>query len=289
VTARTPWGSAATARVYVTEDLLISVKRGAGTDLIQLNPADAGSLVPLVADGQANTQAVWSPEGTRFAFAATIGGNTDIYVADADGQNVTRITDAPEADLEPAWSPDGGTIAFTSLRSGARQIWAMNADGTGVRQLTTGTGANSAPAFRPDGRMIAFISTRDGNADLFEMGNEGADPRAITRTPEAEAFPAYFPNGDLAVTVERPGRGDILRIRAGDGQRSMLQSVAGRITSLAISGNGGTLAFGLSEPAAARNAPPMLSFRLKQLSPDQPPTVLNIVGEVLSASFQGTR
>ena len=165
----------------------------------------------------------------------------------------------------------------------------MNADGTGVRQLTTGAGANSAPAFRPDGRIIAFISTRDGNADLFEMGNEGADPRAITRTPEAEAFPAYFPDGDLAVTVDRPGRGDILRIRAGDGQRIMLQSMPGRVMSLAISGDGGTLAFGLLEPAAVTNAPPVRSFRLKTLSPDQPPVVLNIAGEVLSASFQGTR
>ncbi len=289
VTARTPWGTAATARLYVTEQLLISVKRGAGTDLIQLDPSDAGSLVPLVADGQANTQAAWSPDGTRIAFAATVGGNTDIYAADADGQNVIRITEAPEADQEPAWSPDGGTIAFTSLRSGTPQIWAMNADGTGVRQLTTGAGANSAPAFRPDGRVIAFVSTRDGNADLFEMGNEGADPRAITRTPESEAFPAYFPNGDLAVTVERPGRGDILRIRAGDGQRTMLQSMPGRVTSLAVSGDGGTLAFGLSEPAAAPNATPVRSFRLKTLSPDQPPVVLNIVGDVLSASFQAAR
>jgi hypothetical protein len=58
---------------------------------------------------------------------------------------------------------------------------------------------------------------------------------------------------------------------------------------LAVSGDGGTLAFGLSEPAAVKNAPPVQSFRLKSLSPDQPPAVLIIVGQVLSASFQGTR
>jgi len=289
ITARTPWGTVATARLYVTDDLLLSVRRGAGADLVQLNSNDAGSLVPILSNGNLNQQAVWSPDGTRIAFSATVDGNADIYVMDADGENVTRLTTAPESDTEPDWSPDGGTIAFTSMRGGATQVWAMNADGSGARSLTSGAGANSSPAFRPDGRTIAFISTRDGNADLFEMGNEGADARAITRTPEPESNPAYFPNGDLAVAVERPGRADILRIRAGDGQRIMLQSMAGRITSLAIAGDGAVLAFSLSEPGANPQATPVRSFLFKSLAPDLPPGVLNVTGEVLSASFQGTR
>jgi TolB protein len=165
----------------------------------------------------------------------------------------------------------------------------MNGDGTGLRQLTAGPGANSSPAFRPDGRIIAFISTRDGNADLFEMGNEGADPRAITRTPEPESHPAYFSNGDLALAVERPGRGDILRIVAGDGQRVMLQSMAGQVTSLAVSADGAMIAYSLAVPNADAKSAPALSFQLKGLTPDLPARALTIVGEVLSASFQGAR
>jgi len=289
ITARTPWGTAATARLFVTDDLLLSVRRGTGADIVQVDPADAGSLVPLRADGNLNEQAAWSPDGTRIAFSGTVGGNADIYVMDADGKDLTRLTTAPEQDTEPAWSPDGGTIAFTSRRGGTPQIWAMNVDGTGVRQLTSGNGASTSPVFRRDGRMIAFISTRDGNADLFEMGNEGADPRAITRTPEAESHPAYFPNGDLAVVVTRPGRGDILRIRAGEGQRVMLQSMAGTITSLALAPGGGTLAFTLSQPAAGPNAPPVASFQIKGLAPDLTPLALPVSGDVVSASFQRSR
>lgn len=287
VTARTRWGTAASARVYVTEPLLLSVRQGAGANLVAMQRDGSGAPVPLLADGSMNVHAVWSPDGTRVAFAGVKAGNIDIYVMDADGQNLTRLTETPEADQEPAWSPDGGTIAFTALRAGTSQIWAMNADGTGVRTLLAGPGLNSSPAFSPDGRQLAFISTRDGNADLFEMGSEGTDPRPITRTPEPESSPAYFPNGDIAVAVERPGRADILRIRAGDGQRIMLQSVPGKLGVLALSADGATLVFTLSAAGTDKKAPPAPSFQIKSLAPDQPPRAVTTAGEVLSASFQG--
>jgi hypothetical protein len=289
VTARTPWGASAEARLFVTQGLLLSVRRGAGAALVTLPGDGIGPALPLLADGAMNLQAKWSPDGTRIAFTGMQAGNIDIYVMDADGQHLTRLTDAPEADQDPAWSPDGGAIAFTSLRGGTAQIWAMNVDGTGLRQLTSGLGLNSMPAFSPDGRLIAFISTRDGNPDLFEMGAEGDAPRALTRTAEPESAPAYFPNGDVAVVVSRAGRSDILRLRAGDGQRIMLQSVAGRVTVLAISREGATLAYALSQPAADKNAPPVLSFYLKSLAPDLPPAAVKTDGEVLSASFQDGR
>jgi len=289
VSAQTSWGTGAEARIFVTDGLLLSVRRGAGAELVTLAADGSGTARPLLANGAMNLQARWSPDGTRVVFTGVQAGNIDIYVMDADGQHLTRLTDAPEADQEPAWSPDGGTIAFTSLRGGSSQVWSMNADGTGVRQLTSGLGANSMPAYSPDGRAIAFISTRDGNADLFEMGAEGDAPRAITRTPEAESGPAYFPNGDIAVVVSRPGRNDILRIRAGDGQRIMLQSVAGRVSALAVAADGGALVYTLAQPAADKNAPPVAAFYLKGLAPDLPPAVVRTDGEVLSASFQAGR
>lgn len=162
----------------------------------------------------------------------------------------------------------------------------MNVDGTAPRALTAGAGLNAMPAFSPDGRFIAFISTRDGNADLFEMGIEGDSPRALTRTTEPESAPAFFPNGDIAVVVSRPGRSDILRLRAGDGQRILLQTVVGRIGALAVSRDGGTLAYALSQPGGDKNAAPAGSFYLKSLAPDLPPAAVQLTGDVLSASFQ---
>lgn len=56
----------------------------------------------------------WSPDGTRLAFIRDGGDGTDIYVMDADGTDVVRLTDDAAFDTFPIWSPDGATILFLS-------------------------------------------------------------------------------------------------------------------------------------------------------------------------------
>ena len=64
----------------------------------------------------------WSPDGSRITFMAfepgASGPNPDynIFVMNADGSNVTRLTDTEGNDGWPAWSPDGSSIVFTSAR-----------------------------------------------------------------------------------------------------------------------------------------------------------------------------
>ncbi|MBI4563972.1 MAG: PD40 domain-containing protein [Planctomycetes bacterium] len=50
------------------------------------------------------TQPCWSPDGRRIAFASAKDGSTNIYVMDADGTNVTRLTE--EGGWSPSWSSD---------------------------------------------------------------------------------------------------------------------------------------------------------------------------------------
>jgi len=79
----------------------------------------------------------WSPDGSKIAFYASSNADLDIYVMDADGGNVTRLTEGPSHDRSPTWSPDGRRIAFTSDRDGDDEVYIMNADGTGPVRLTT--------------------------------------------------------------------------------------------------------------------------------------------------------
>jgi len=69
----------------------------------------------------------------------------DIYVMNADGSDVTQLTQNLSRDLDPAWSPNGQHIVFDSDRDVplTRQLYIMNADGSDQRPLTSPPGENS--------------------------------------------------------------------------------------------------------------------------------------------------
>ncbi|MCH8993458.1 MAG: PD40 domain-containing protein, partial [Chloroflexi bacterium] len=55
------------------------------------------------------------PEVTgRIAFASDRDGNSEVYIVNADGSGLTRLTDNLADDSQPTWSPDGTHIAFLS-------------------------------------------------------------------------------------------------------------------------------------------------------------------------------
>jgi Tol biopolymer transport system component len=129
------------------------------------------------------------------AFASDRGGDLDIYLASADGQNVRRVTDDPDDDLGPAWSPDGTRIAFTRGLEDDPNIFVMNSDGSGVVQLTDDPADDADPAWSPDGTSIAFVSTREGDTDVYLMNPDGTAQRRLTEDPASTFDPAWSPDG----------------------------------------------------------------------------------------------
>ena len=98
----------------------------------------------------------------EIAFTSDRDGNYEIYVMNADGSNVTRLTNDPASDECPRWSRDGTRIAFLSNRTGNWQIWVMNADGSNARQVTDiPEGVNpdncAGLSWYPNDQKISFI------------------------------------------------------------------------------------------------------------------------------------
>ena len=100
--------------------------------------ATGGSLlVALAIIGCASPTATQLPSEGRIAFASTRHGyDSEIYVMDADGSNVVKLTEGGRAEA-PAWSPDGSRIVFVSTPTDYYEIYVMDADGSNVVSLTT--------------------------------------------------------------------------------------------------------------------------------------------------------
>jgi Tol biopolymer transport system component len=88
----------------------------------------------------------WSPDGTRILFMCRKGSPApgsvlptfELCVMNADGTDVTRLTNNAVPELTPSWSPDGRQIVFHRPVEGRGQfqLFVMKADGTGEKQLT---------------------------------------------------------------------------------------------------------------------------------------------------------
>ena len=134
---------------------------------------------------------------SMLAFVSDRDGNSEIYLANADGTSVRRLTNHAGADVEPAWSPDGKRIAFVSDRGGlGPDIYIMDADGSNVvRRTEKGTG--SAPSWSPDGMKIAFSKLREGNyrVHVMSVDGESGDPTPIGHNRGWNAHPAWSPDG----------------------------------------------------------------------------------------------
>jgi len=88
------------------------------------------------ADFQDIVPAAWSPDGTRLAFNGDGKTHCVLFVINADGTGLHRVTPQDACNLSPSWSPDGSRIAVTDEGSVLRT---MNPDGTDVREFAIDT------------------------------------------------------------------------------------------------------------------------------------------------------
>jgi TolB protein len=125
----------------------------------------------------------------------------DIYIADYDGENQTRIISNGSLNVAPAWSPDSRSIGYTSWRTGMMQLFLSNVYEGTSQQLTNPPGENSLPAWSPDGKRVAFTSTRDGNSEIYVMDRSGSPVHRLTTNSAIDTSPTWSPTGTLIAFI----------------------------------------------------------------------------------------
>ncbi len=130
-------------------------------------------------------------------FHSNNSGDFDIYVINANGTGMRRLTSTSGDDIEASWSPDGQKIAFTSQRDGNYEIYIMNTDGSEQQRLTRDPATDWGPTWSPDSKKIVFASDRNGQMNLFMMNADGSDQRPLLTNFGSKAWaPAWSPVGE---------------------------------------------------------------------------------------------
>jgi TolB protein len=178
----------------------------AGLDLVTANADGTAEQLLLhlrsrEAQGQEPHDAQWSPDGTRIAvtilnISAKPRNGSAIYVLDADGSNLRRITPMRLNAGNPDWSPDGKRIVFNSSyeAQAAVEIYTVRPDGSRLRRLRR-EGKRSYsfdPVWSPDGGRIALVhGTFDSAPHIWTMKPSGKGLRQLTHGPKPDVRPDW--------------------------------------------------------------------------------------------------
>ncbi len=181
--------------------------------------SSGGDAQLLVAKGSMVTGAAYSPDGQRLAFAVSDGEAAEIYVANANGSNPTKVTDTKFfLNTSPSWSPDGKRLAFVSNRAGGPQIYVSNVDGSSPRRLTFQGNYNTTPAWSPRGDLIAFTARDERNAfDIFTVNVDSGKIVRLTQDAANNEEPIFSPNGRLIMFTSTRLGSRMLHVMTFDG------------------------------------------------------------------------
>jgi Tol biopolymer transport system component len=167
-----------------------------------------------------DAEGAYSPDGSKIVFCSTrhaypleklsekerkiaetdIAYFGEIYLMNADGTGVRRLTDWPGYDGGPFFSPDGKRIIFRHFSEDGTvaDVYTMNLDGSDKKRLTDFGSMSWAPFFHPSGDYVIFASNKHGfgNFELFIVDAEGTkEPVRVTYTDKFDGLAVFSPDG----------------------------------------------------------------------------------------------
>jgi TolB protein len=172
--------------------------RGITSPQICIYSAASDRLISFPRYRGSNSSPAYSPDGSQIAFMSSQNGDPEIYVTDAGGGNLHRITFAAGVSTSPAWNPKTGKqIAFVSDRGGDPVLYLANSDGSGVEKLDLpDMGYSVDPSWSPNGQLLAFCWRRpSGNFDIYVMDVISKQLVELTRDAGRNERPSWAPDG----------------------------------------------------------------------------------------------
>jgi Tol biopolymer transport system component len=170
-------------------------------NVFRIDP-DSGDTVQLTSDPRFSGHPAWSPDRERIIFVSNRDGQQrfDIYTMDADGGDVSRLTDTPDDnEIAPKYSPDGEQITMAVNQEGDWWLGLMDAEGGEIERIAGPFLFVEFPTWTRDGSAIYFAArARDfPDSDIYSIDLETRETKLEIRNKGNDVCPHFTYDGEL--------------------------------------------------------------------------------------------
>jgi acylaminoacyl-peptidase len=177
---------------------LLYVSTAGGTPQLYCRWMDTGQTVKLTDVTSAPVNAVWSPDGTRIAFAMRVPEPAKPFAEMPEKPEGAEWADPPKVIRKLLYRSDGAGY----LKDEHMQLFVLPAEGGTPRRLTPGPYDHSAPVWTPDGKALLFSANRrpDGeydplNSEIYELTLADRQIKPLTSRQGPDQQPAISADG----------------------------------------------------------------------------------------------